>query len=122
MEDKNATFLAQKTTISNVRLCAMFALILLAFAAPTFAWDYGGASGITTLDSWGDKIIQIFTSSWVKAILVIALIIEAVCLVMAGQQGGGSQMLKRFGPWIIGTIILLSASGICDFFFSNASD
>lgn len=122
MEKTDSISLHENSSSLNFKIMAVFALLFVALAAPTFATTYGSQSGIATLDSWGDKIIQVFTSSWVKAILVIALIIEGICLVMAGQQGGGAQMLKRFGPWIIGTIILLSASGICDFFFNSASE
>lgn len=40
-------------------------------------------------------------------------------MVLAGQQGGGGQMIKKFAPWIIGTIILLSASSICSYFLGD---
>ena len=42
-------------------------------------------------------------------------------MVLAGQQGGGGQMIKKFAPWIIGTIILLSASSICSYFLGDLS-
>lgn len=42
-------------------------------------------------------------------------------MVLAGQQGGGGQMIKKFAPWIIGTIILLSASSICSYFLDGLS-
>ena len=50
---------------------------------------------------------------------MVALIVEAISMILAGQQGGGGQVLKRFAPWIIGTLILLSASGICSYFLGD---
>ena len=80
-----------------------------------------GGDSIVELDNWADKILELFQSSWVKAILLVALIVEAIGMVLAGQQGGGGQMIKKFAPWIIGTIILLSASSICSYFLGDLS-
>ena len=49
----------------------------------------------------------------------VALIIEAIGMIVAGQQGGGGAIIKKFAPWIIGTIILLSASGITGYFLDG---
>lgn len=106
-----------KKTVLNKRIF-MFALIMCAFALPTFA---AGGDSIVELDNWADKILELFQSSWVKAVLLIALIVEAIGMVVAGQQGGGGQMLKKFAPWIIGTIVLLSASSICSYFLQDLS-
>lgn len=99
-----------------------FWAILLVFTLCTvqiFAASNNGS--ITELDSWATKILELFQSSWVKAILLVALICEAIGMVLAGQQGGGGQMIKKFAPWIIGTIILLSASSICSYFLGDLS-
>lgn len=96
-------------------------LVLLALCVvPTFATTSSGDS-IAELDNWAEKILELFQSSWVKAILLVALIVEAIGLVLAGQQGGGGQMIKKFAPWIIGTIVLLSASSICSYFLKDLS-
>lgn len=95
------------------------ALIFAACIVPTFA--AGSGESIAELDTWADKILELFQSSWVKAILLVALIVEAIGMVLAGQQGGGGQMIKKFAPWIIGTIILLSASSICSYFLDGLS-
>lgn len=102
----------------NKKLLAIAVLFAICIV-PTFA--AGGGDSIVELDNWADKILELFQSSWVKAILLVALIVEAIGMVMAGQQGGGGQMLKKFAPWIIGTIILLSASSICSYFLSDLS-
>ena len=115
---KSKLFTNLKKTFSNKRFL-VFALIMCAFALPTFA--AGGSDSIVELDNWADKILELFQSSWVKAVLLVALIVEAIGMVVAGQQGGGGQMLKKFAPWIIGTIVLLSASSICSYFLKDLS-
>ncbi len=101
------------TSKKFVTVAAIFALCIV----PTFAASSGDS--IVELDNWADKILELFQSSWVKAILLVALIVEAIGMVLAGQQGGGGQMIKKFAPWIIGTIILLSASSICSYFLGD---
>ena len=49
------------------------------------------------------------------------MVLAVFGMVLAGQQGGGGQMIKKFAPWIIGTIILLSASSICSYFLGDLS-
>ena len=100
---------------SNKKL--IFAAILVIFSImPIFA---AGGETITALDDWSNKILELFQSTWVKVILLVALIVEAIGLIVAGQNGGGAQIIKRFSPWIIGTIILLCASGICTYFVGD---
>jgi hypothetical protein len=96
-----------------------FILVMVLFfviITPTFA-----AETITQLETWSNKVLSLFQSTWVKAILLIALIVEAIGVVVAGRNGGGGEILKKFAPWIIGTIILLSASGICSYFLDGLS-
>lgn len=73
-------------------------------------------NSIDQLDTWSEKILSLFQSSWVKAILLIALVCEAIAVVVSGQQGGGGAMVKKFAPWVVGTIILLCASSITGYF------
>lgn len=107
-----------KKTVTSKKFLAGAALFALCII-PIFAASSGDS--IVELDNWANKILELFQSSWVKAILLVALIVEAIGMVLAGQQGGGGQMLKKFGPWIIGTIILLSASSICAYFLEDLS-
>lgn len=93
----------------------VFSLMLFVMANPMFAEE----DSIKALDDWGSKILSLMSSSWVKVILLVALVIEAIGLVIAGQQGGGGQIIKKFAPWIIGTLILLSASGIVSYFVKD---
>lgn len=93
----------------------MFSLLAFVMVSQTFA----ASDTIEALDDWGDKILKLFSSNWVKVICLVALIVEAIGMVVAGQQGGGGQIIKKFAPWIIGTIILLSASSICSYFLGD---
>ena len=113
---KSNFFKAMKKTVTSKKFLAGAAIFALC-VIPTFAASSGDS--IVELDNWADKILELFQSSWVKAILLVALIVEAIGMVLAGQQGGGGQMIKKFGPWIIGTIILLSASSICSYFLGD---
>ncbi len=112
----------ENSAISKIKsvLCSksfiVFCIVLLASVTPMFAES---SETIDTLDSWGTKILDLLSGTWVKVILLVALIIEAIGMVIAGQQGGGGAMVKKFLPWIIGTIVLLSASGIVSYFASN---
>ncbi len=95
----------------------MFSLLAFVMVSQTFAAN----DTIDALDNWGNKILELFSSNWVKVICLVALICEAIGMVVAGQQGGGGQIIKKFAPWIIGTIILLSASSICSYFLGDLS-
>ena len=108
---KNNFLSGLKKTFASKHFIAL-AIVFAACIVPTFAAG-------SELDTWADKILELFQSSWVKAILLVALIVEAIGMVLAGQQGGGGQMIKKFAPWIIGTIILLSASSICSYFLDG---
>lgn len=95
----------------------MFAIVSCIAISSTFAASSDNT--ITTLDSWGNKILSIFSSGWVKALACVALIVEAIGMIVSGQQGGGGAIIKKFAPWIIGTIILLCASGITSYFMGD---
>lgn len=99
--------------VTNKQFIAL-TLIMLVMITPTFAADT-----IEALDDWGNKILELFGGTWMKVICLVALIVEAIGMVVAGQQGGGGAVIKKFAPWIIGTIILLSASGICSYFLKD---
>lgn len=113
---KSDFFKSFKKTFTSKKFLTVAAIFALCIV-PTFAAS--SSDGITELDNWASKILELFQSSWVKAILLVALIVEAIGMVLAGQQGGGGQMIKKFAPWIVGTIVLLSASSICSYFLGD---
>ncbi len=77
------------------------------------------ADSIDELDAWGDKVLSLIGSSWIQALCALALAIEAGACIFAGRNGE-SGMIKKFLPWMVGTIGLLSASSITEFFFNKA--
>lgn len=110
---KNISFRVKKVVVNKnfiLFICILFMCVTSLFA---------GGDTIETLDTWGDKILKLFQSSWVKVLLMVALILEAIGLAIAGRQGGGGEVMKKFAPWILGTLILLSASGICSYFLDD---
>ena len=119
------TELSEKKTILLKKLffnkeVFMFLIVLFVVCSQSFAGS-NGSDTIEKLDTWGNNILSIFSSGWVKALACVALIMEAVGMIVAGQQGGGGAIIKKFGPWIIGTVILLCASGITNYFLKDLS-
>lgn len=88
-------------------------LVLIFCASGLFADD-----GIQVLDEAGNKILSLIGSVWVKALLVIALIIEFGVVAFGNAQGEGG-MIKKVLPWILGTAGILGATSIVNFFFSG---
>lgn len=79
---------------------------------------FAATDGIAVLDTAGDKILSLVTAKWVKALLVVALIIEFGVIAFGNSQGEGG-IIKKVLPWIIGTAGILGATSIVNFFFSG---
>ncbi|MBO4704860.1 MAG: TrbC/VirB2 family protein [Spirochaetaceae bacterium] len=101
-------------------------LILMLCCSLVFAQGGTGQNGTTgnslldgQITDWTGKLTSFLGSNWVKAIALVALVIEAIGIVIGGQQGGGTQVFKKMAPWIIGTVILLMASGICSYMYDQ---
>jgi type IV secretory pathway VirB2 component (pilin) len=59
-------------------------------------------------------VLDFLNSPWVKGICVIALIVECIGMITAGRQEPG--MFKKFIPWIVGTVLFMSAGTITSVF------
>ena len=106
--------------IMTKRLIAV--LIMLMCCSLVWSQNTTGGTDLTaTMNSWTSKLTGFLGSGWIKAIALIALVAEAVGIVVGGQQGGGTQVFKKLAPWIIGTVILLMANGICDYMYNGLS-
>ncbi len=114
MENKKSITSKIKTTLCSKNFI-LFCTVLFIAISPTFA----DGESIDALDTWGEKILSLFTSSWIKVLLLVALVVEAIGMVVAGQNGGGGAIIKKFAPWIIGTLIILCASGIVGYFVGD---
>lgn len=94
----------------------MFALLFVCALTPIFAQE---ATGI---DSAVSKVTTFLSSGTITAICLIALVVEAIGVVMMGKQGADIQaIISKFSPWVVGTVVLLSANGICNYFLSDLS-
>ncbi len=90
-------------------------MVAIFFSSGLFADD-----GIAVLDSAGSKILELVSATWVKALLVVALIIEFGVIAFGNAQGEGG-IIKKMLPWVIGTAGILGATSIVNFFFSNVT-
>ncbi|WP_024467153.1 TrbC/VirB2 family protein [Treponema pedis] len=97
------------------KIILIFAMLMV-MCFSLFAQNQGGS--IDQLDKWGQTIVSLFTSTWLKAVCIVALIGLAIGMITAGRSEPG--MMKKFAPWLIGVIILLSATSIVGYFFEGA--
>lgn len=94
----------------------MFALAFVCVITPVFAQD---ATGI---DSAVSKVTTFLSSGTITAVCLVALVVEAIGVVVMGKQGADIQsIIAKFAPWVVGTVVLLSANGICNYFLSDLS-
>lgn len=94
----------------------IFTLIFACMAMPIFAQN---ATGI---DSAVEKVTSFLSSGVITAICLIALVVEGIGVVVMGKQGADIQsIIGKFAPWVVGTVVLLSANGICNYFLSDLS-
>lgn len=64
-----------------------------------------------------NRIVDFFSSGWVKGIACIMLIGECLGLLFAGGQN--PQIFKKFLPFIIGTILFMCAGKIVSLVFGD---
>lgn len=95
----------------------MFALIFACAVTPIFAQD-----ATTGIDGAVSKVTTFLSSGAITAVCLIALVVEAIGVVVMGKQGADIQsIISKFAPWVVGTVVLLSANGICNYFLSDLS-
>ena len=81
---------------------------------------FAQSDGIAVLDNAGQSILDLVGAKWVKALLVVALIVEFGVIAFGNAQGEGG-MVKKVLPWIIGTAGILGATSIVNFFFGSVT-
>ncbi len=67
-----------------------------------------------------NKIVNFFSSGWVKGICCILLIGECLGLLFAGGQN--PQIFKKFLPFIIGTVLFMCAGKIINVIWGEGTD
>ena len=100
--------------MGNSPLKTMFFMLLLATAMPLFAQVM--PSGLTTL---GEQILEIFTSPFVKGILIMCL---CGCAVAYGFNKDNEKMKRNIIAIGVAIAILAAASQIADTIFDAASN
>ena len=113
--DLEKTDLQKRFNLGKHKRVIMFFLFVMLCVTSLFAAD----GNIAKLDDWAKIILGLFTSTWLKAVCVIALIAICLTMVTVGRQEPG--MFKKFIPWLVGVVIMLSAANIVSFFFQDIS-
>lgn len=94
----------------------LFSLLIACVITPVFV------DGVTEVESAVQKVTDFLSSGVITAICLIALVVEGIGVVVMGKQGADIQaIISKFAPWIVGTVVLLSANGICTYFLSDLS-
>ena len=99
----------------NAKKLVMVAVVATVCVASTFA---AGGSGIKALDSFGDRLIALCTSNWLKAILAVMLMVS-IGVAAYGNSQGSSQMVTNGLRWAIGTAVILAGTSVVNYFFNG---
>jgi trbC/VIRB2 family len=113
--DLEKTDLQKRFNLGKHKRVIMFFLFVMLCATSLFATD----GNIAKLDDWAKIIVGLFTKTWLKAVCVIALIAICIGMVTIWRQEPG--MFKKFIPWLVGVVVMLSAAAIVNFFFQDTS-
>lgn len=114
---KNATVLSERKGIKlSWKKALLFALLVACVITPVFA------DGVAEVESAVQKVTDFLSSGVITAICLIALVVEGIGVVVMGKQGADIQaIISKFAPWVVGTVVLLSANGICNYFLTDLS-
>ena len=94
----------------------LFVLIFVCAAFPIFAQDATGIDGSV------EKVTSFLSSGLITAVCLIALVVEGIGVVVMEKQGADIQaIIGKFAPWVVGTVVILSANGICNYFLTDLS-
>lgn len=94
------------------------ACLMVFFAVAMCSFTFADAAG--EMSSSVNRIVDFFSSGWVKGIACIMLIGECLGLLFAGGQN--PQIFKKFLPFIIGTVLFMCAGKIITLVFGNFGD
>ena len=92
-----------------IALCIVFFISIVCVYADT--------GSIGKLDNYARLILGFFTSFWMKATWAVAFILICLRAITVGRDEPG--LIKKYIPWGIGVLLLLSAGEIVNFFFSG---
>jgi hypothetical protein len=109
----HSTKLSSKRTGNGKKIIA-FCIVF--FISIVCAYADSGRS-IGKLDDYARLILGIFTSFWMKALCAVAFIIICIRAITVGRDEPG--LIKKYIPWGVGVLLLLSAGQIVNFFFNG---
>lgn len=112
----HSTRLSSKRTGNGKKIIA-FCIVFFISIVCVYA-DSGRSIG--KLDDYARLILGIFTSFWMKALCAVAFIIICIRAITVGRDEPG--LIKKYIPWGIGVLLLLSAGDIVNFFFAGSED
>jgi type IV secretory pathway VirB2 component (pilin) len=104
----------KQTETKEFKKAILFYMFLFVCATFAFAQDSDFGLG-TSLQ----LVVDFISNPWVRGVAFAALAIECIGMIMAGRQE--QQMIKRFIPWVVGTVIFLAAGTITTRFLSTES-
>lgn len=112
---KKPNVISEKENNLNWKKLFLFALLFAIAAAPIFAEG-------SVIDGAVNKVTSFLSSGLITAVCLIALVVEGIGVVVMGKQGADvQQIIGKFAPWVVGTVVLLSANAICNYFLSDLS-
>ena len=113
---KKEIVISEKKSSFAWKKALMFMLIMCCVVIPTFAQDNTGIDGAV------EKVTSFLSSGLITAVCLIALVVEGIGVVLMGKQGADvQQIISKFAPWVVGTVVILSANGICNYFLTDLS-
>lgn len=117
-KNKKTPALLKKPEINRkvMRISVISFLLLCVLCNGAFADT--GAFNISALDSLGDVLKGALASTWLKAILATALVIE-FGVAAWGQSKGASELVSGAVKWMFATGGMLGATGIANFIFDE---
>ena len=115
---KKEIVISEKKSSFAWKKALMCMLIMCCVVIPTFAQNNNG----TGIDTAVEKVTSFLSSGLITAVCLIALVVEGIGVVLMGKQGADvQQIISKFAPWVVGTVVILSANGICNYFLTDLS-
>ena len=118
MKKKVCEKLPHSTKASNKRMGnkkKIIAFCIVFFVSIVCA--YADTGSIGKLDNYARLILGFFTSFWMKATCAVAFILICLRAITVGRDEPG--LIKKYIPWGVGVLLLLSAGEIVNFFFDG---
>lgn len=115
LSNKAKTYSVNKKVI---RMGIIALVLMCIFSNGAFAAGNGTTFQIDALNSLGDVLVGALGSTWLKAILATALVIE-FGVAAWGQSKGASELVSGAVKWMFATGGMLGATGIANFIFDE---